>query len=177
MRIGMQALEFWKAVTVDQANLLESVVALLNEHGVKYCVIGGQAVNAYAEPVVSLDLDLAIAVEDMAKVERLFADRFTVKRFPHRLNITMAGSNLRVQLQTDPRYSEFVSRSEVREVLSLKLPMARVEDVLEGKIWAAMDSERRASKRQKDLADIARLIENYPKLRERVRAEVLARLV
>ena len=45
----MQALEFWKTVTVDRANLLESLITLLNEHGVKYCVIDGQAVNAYAE--------------------------------------------------------------------------------------------------------------------------------
>jgi len=50
----MQALEFWKTVTVDHANLLESLIGLLNDHGVKYSVIGGQAVNAYAEPVVSL---------------------------------------------------------------------------------------------------------------------------
>src|SRR6185312_6598996 len=51
----------WKAVTKDHANLLESLIQLLNEHKVKYCVIGGQAINAYAEPVVTLDLDLAIA--------------------------------------------------------------------------------------------------------------------
>jgi hypothetical protein len=32
-------------------------------------VIGGQAVNAYAEPVVTLDLDLAIAIEQIPQVE------------------------------------------------------------------------------------------------------------
>ncbi len=53
---GMQALEFWKTVNVDRANLLESLIQLLNERQVKHCVIGGQAVNAYAEPLVSLDL-------------------------------------------------------------------------------------------------------------------------
>ena|SRR5579864_4832974 len=173
----MQALEFWKTITVDRANLLESLIALLNEHGVKYCVIGGQGVNAYAEPVVSLDLDLAIAVEHMAEAERLLADRFTIKRFPHSLNVSLAGSNLRIQIQTDPRYSEFVSKSATREVLGLQLPVARVEDVLQGKVWAAVDPEGRASKRQEDLADIARLLENYQHLRDQVPAEVLARLV
>jgi len=64
----MQALEFWKTVTVDHANLLESLIGLLHEHKVKYCVIGGQAVNAYAEPVVSPDLDLVIAVEQIPDV-------------------------------------------------------------------------------------------------------------
>ncbi len=67
----MQALEFWKTVTVDHANLLDSLIGLLNEHHVKYCVIGGQAVNAYAEPVVSLDLHLVIATDQLADAEHL----------------------------------------------------------------------------------------------------------
>jgi len=32
-----------------------------------------------------------------------------------------------------------------------------IEDVLQGKLWAVQDTQRRASKRQKDLADIAEL--------------------
>jgi hypothetical protein len=54
----MKALSFWKAVTLDKSNLLEEVFALLQVHGVRFCVIGGQAVNAYVGPLVSLDLDL-----------------------------------------------------------------------------------------------------------------------
>jgi hypothetical protein len=46
------------------------------------------------------------------------------------------------------------------------MPVAHVEDVLQGKIWAAMDESRRASKRQKDLADIQRLIESRTSLAE-----------
>src|SRR5690242_14336668 len=87
---SMQALEFWKIVTVDHANLLESLISLLNQHRIKYCVIGGQGVNAYAEPVVSLDLDLAMAVEQMSEVERLLREHFAVKRFPHSLNASVA---------------------------------------------------------------------------------------
>ena len=152
----MQALEFWKTVTVDHANLLESLIGLLHDHEVKYCVIGGQAVNAYAEPVVSLDLDLVIATEQVPDAERWLAARFEVRRFAHSLNVSARGSGLRVQIQTDPRYATFVDRAIVRDVLDLKLPVAQVEDVLKGKVWAASDGERRASKRQKDLADIAR---------------------
>ena len=40
-----------------------------------------------------------------------------------------------------------------------------------------MDSHRQASKRQKDLADIARLLEKFPDLRDQVPASVLKRLV
>lgn len=59
----------------------------------------------------------------------------------------------------------------------MTLPVASVEDVLQGKIWAVMDPERRGSKRQKDLADIARILEKYPDLRTRVPQEIRARLL
>ena len=174
---AVRALEFWKAVTVDRSNLLESLISLLAEHGIRYCVIDGQAVNAYVEPLVSLDLDLVVAVEQMQQVECLLKEHFQVKRFPHSINVSMPGSNLRVQIQIDPCYFSFVERASPREVLGLTLPVAKLEDLLQGKVWAALEPERRASKRQKDLADIARLIELYPQLRERVPAEVLERLL
>lgn len=173
----MQALAFWKTITVDQSNLLERLIALLSEHKIRYCVIGGQAVNAYAEPVVSLDLDLVVAVDQMGQAESLLKNSFRVERFPHSLNVSLAGSDLRVQIQTDPRYARFVEHATERDVLGLKLPVADLEDVLRGKVWAALDPARRGSKRQKDLADIARLLENYPQLRAQVPPEILSRLV
>jgi hypothetical protein len=173
----MQALTFWKVITVDQANLLEQLLALLAQHRFHYCVIGGQAVNAYVEPLVSLDLDLVVAVEQIAPLETLLEQSFSVKRFPHSLNISLPGSDLRVQIQTDPRYAAFPNRALPRQVLGLTLPVASVEDVLQGKIWAAQDATRRPSKRQKDLADISRLIETYPELRPRIPQEILDRLV
>ena len=173
----MQALQFWKLVTMDKADFIVELTDLLRTEEIKYAVIGGQAVNAYAEPLVSLDLDLAVAIEHLEKVEALLRARFKVQRFPHSLNISQVDSKLRVQVQTDPRYSEFVARAAPRNVLDLTLPVADVRDVLQGKIWAAQDSERRPSKRQKDLADIARLLEAYPELRAMVPDDILSRLV
>ena len=37
----MKALTFWKTVVRDRADLLERLIALLEAHGVRYCVIGG----------------------------------------------------------------------------------------------------------------------------------------
>ncbi|MCJ7729381.1 MAG: hypothetical protein MUO27_05850, partial [Sedimentisphaerales bacterium] len=51
-----------------------------------------------------------------------------------------------------------------RNVLGYTIKVARIEDVLEGKVWAYMDKTRRKSKRQKDLADIFRIVEKYPQL-------------
>lgn len=75
------------------------------------------------------------------------------------------------------RYEGFVSRAADRTVLGITLPVASIEDVLQGKIWAVQDPTRRASKRQKDLADIARLLERRPDLRPQVPAHVRERLI
>jgi hypothetical protein len=172
----MRAAAFWKAVTLDHSNFLESLIALFDEHGIRYCVIGGQAVNAYVEPLVSLDLDLVIAVEQLTQAEELLKARYEVERFSHSLNISAAGSELRVQLQTDPRYFEFVNRATGRDVLGIALPVASLEDVLQGKVWAASDPASRASTCRKDLLDIERIVESYPHLGERVPKDILSRL-
>lgn len=172
----MKALAFWKAVAMDKTGFLEGLIALLAEHRIRYCVIDGQGVNAYAEPLVGLDLVLVVAVDQMDAVEKLLANRFHLEHFPHSLNVSEPGSQLRVQIQTDPRYFDFPARSQEQEVLGLRLPVAAIEDVLNGKIWAAQDSERRASKRRKDLLGIERLIEAHPRLRGQVPRDIIARL-
>ena len=169
----MKALSFWKAVTMDKAGMLEEVFALLRDSGIRFCVIGGQAVNAYVEPLVSLDLDIAVAVAQIDHVRKLAKERFHAEEFPHSLNISSPGSDLRVQIQTDPRYGDFVERALVRDVLGLNLPVAGIEDVLQGKIWAASDPTPRATKRRKDLLDIERILEAYPHLRTRLPEELL----
>lgn len=173
----MDARTFWKAVTVDREEFLDQFLEVLRAGGFRYCLVGGQAVNAYAEPVVSLDLDVVVAADQLEALERALAPRFVVERFEHSLNLSAPRSDLRVQIRTDPRYFAFLDHATPREVLGITVPVARLEDVLQGKIWAALDPTRRPSKRQKDLADIARLLEVAPELRARVPAEVLARLV
>jgi hypothetical protein len=173
----MRALTFWKVITVDQENSLERLIALLEENGIRYCVIGGQAVNAYVEPLVSLDLDLVVAIDQLDQVESLLTDSYRVNRFPHSLNVSLPESDVRVQIQTDPRYASFSERAIQGNILGMELPVASLEDVLRGKVWAVLDPTRRASKRQKDLADIARLLEAYPKLRAQTPEEVLKRLI
>ena len=172
----MKALSFWKAITLDKSNLLDEVFALLQDNGVRFCVIGGQAVNAYVEPLVSLDLDLAVAVDQIDQVRKLMEGHFKTEEFPHSLNVSSAGSNLRVQFQIDPRYGDFVERASIRDVLGLRLPVAAIEDVLQGKIWAAIHPERRGMKRKKDLLDIGRLLESYPALKSRVPEDIVRQL-
>lgn len=154
---------------MDQTDLLGSLVRFLENRKVPFCVIGGQAVNAYVEPLLSLDLEIAVALDDPHSLSQSLGEWFRVTEQP--------GSALRVQIQTDPRYAAFVPSSERRTVLGLAMPVAKLEDVLKGKVWAAMDPQRRGSKRQKDLADIARLLEAYPNLRPQVPESIRNKLI
>jgi hypothetical protein len=172
----MQRRTFLRIVTADHSDLLDRLLTVLREQRARYCVVGGQAVNAYAEAVVSLDLDLVIAVSEVPRILEALGSRFRIERFPHSINVSSEGSDLRVQIQTDERYDAFVERATEHEVLGVRMPVAAIEDVLHGKVWAAGDESRRPSKRQKDLADIARILEVRPDLRSSVPKEILERL-
>lgn len=172
----MQALAFWKEIIMDTSNLLEQFVALLTQHAIRYCVIGGQGVNAYVEPLVSLDLDIVVATDQVDALLKALDERYIIKAFPHSINIEMPGSDLRIQIQTDKRYKSFVDHASRKVVLGLEMTVGSLEDILQGKVWAAQDPSRRGSKRQKDLADIARIIESYPQLRESVPTDILSKI-
>jgi len=64
----------------------------------------------------------------------------------------------------------------VTEILGYRMKVASLGNVLQGKVWACMDETRRRSKRQKDLADISRIIETYPELATKLPRKILDRL-
>ncbi|MBU4184853.1 MAG: hypothetical protein KKI12_12235 [Proteobacteria bacterium] len=156
--------EFLKAVSNGDEDIIQIFLDALSAASVDYCVIGGLAVNAYTEPVVSLDLDIVVAADDIEATCKAVETHFRIERFEHRVNLSSSKSDLRIQLQTDPRYQDFIAGARNQSVLGYEMKVASIEDVLRGKVWACSDEERRKSKRQKDLADILRLIEDYPYL-------------
>jgi len=156
--------EFTRRVLNGKTDVLQVFLDALRAGGFPFCVIGGLAVNAYVDPVVSLDLDIVIIADRIKDLAGALPPGFRLKRFPNSINISAPGADLRIQVQTDPRYQPFVARSKRRSVLGYPMRVAAVEDVLQGKIWAALDDSRRPSKRQKDLADILRLVESRPEL-------------
>src|SRR5438045_772081 len=81
----MRALQFWKAVTMDRSDFLERLLAALEAAKIKFCVIGGVAVNAYAEPVITLDLDVAGALEDGERAENVLSRGSRTGRGPFAL--------------------------------------------------------------------------------------------
>ena len=165
----MTGKEFMKRVSNGEIDILQEILNILKKTGSDYCLINGLAVNAYVEPVVSLDLDVIVAASEIEKICRAAEEKgLKVERFEHSINLTSPKSDLRVQLQTDKRYQSFISRGIFKEVLGYTMKVAAAEDVLQGKIWACLDPKRRKSKKQKDLADIARLIETFPEMERKL---------
>ena len=153
---------FLNSMANGKSDIVQLFLDQLEELKTDYCLIGRLAVNAYAEPVASLDLDLVLAINDVEKLIEHVKNTFEISRFEHSINLQHPDSDLRIQLQTDLRYQSFIAKASVKKVLGYKMKVAALDDVLTGKIWAYSDEERRKSKRQKDLADIMRLVETHP---------------
>lgn len=158
--------EFINSLGKSKEDVLQQLLDLLKEMNVDYCLVGGLAVNAYVEPVVSLDLDLVISASVTDEFLERAREIFKMEEFPHSLNLSTSKSDFRIQIQTDERYQDFISRAREKEVMGYEMKVAAIEDVLQGKVWAYLDEQRRGSKRQKDLADIFRLVEAYPQLKD-----------
>jgi hypothetical protein len=163
----MTGKKFLNSLANGKSDVIQLFLDMLEKLKLDYCVIGGLAVNAYAEPVASLDLDLVLAIGDIEILLRHIEatkEKFSVKKFAHSLILEHPDSDLRIQIQTDEIYQPFIKNGTTKKVLGYEMKVASLEDLLKGKILAYSDEERRKSKRQKDLADIMRLIESYPNL-------------
>jgi len=168
---------FLNRVANGETDIVEVLLSILQQTGSTYCVIGGLGVNAYADPVVSLDLDLVVVSDHISEIRSAAeAKGMKVEEFEHSVNLSISGSDLRIQLQTDSRYQDFLSRCEQRDVLGYTMYVASLQDILCGKVWAYSDEARRKSKRQKDLADIMRLVESHPELRAQLLPGIVSKL-
>jgi len=173
----MTGKKFLNSLANGEIDAVQLLLEMLDECRAAYCVIGGLAVNAYTEPVVSLDLDLVVISDHIATLREIALGRdMKVQEFELSVNLSISGSDLRIQLQSDPRYQEFIERAEYHSVLGYEMSVACLQDVLRGKIWAYSDETRRQSKRQKDLSDIMRLVETHPELKSDLPPDLAERI-
>jgi len=151
---------FINGLSNSSSDIIQKLLSLLESYGINYCLIGGLAVNAYVEPVVASD--------QIVKIREVSQKNFNVEKYPYSINLHAEDSDLRIQIQKDPRYQRFVKGGTIKKVLGYHMKVASLEDVLQRKVWAYSDKDSRKSKRQKDLADISRMIESYPHLIEKL---------
>lgn len=155
---------FFNGLANGKTDILQILIDIIEKEKINYCVIGGLAVNAYVEPVVSLDLDLVVTASDIDRLIEAVSNQFEVKKFPYSINLYTKDSNIRIQIQRDDRYQSFIANASKHDIFGYTMDVASLKDVLQGKIWAFSDEQRRRSKRQKDLADIFRIVESFPEL-------------
>ncbi len=72
--------EFINNIANGQEDIIQKLVDLLEENKIGYCVIGGLGENAYVEPVVSLDLDIVVAINSINKLCQVAEKIFTIKK-------------------------------------------------------------------------------------------------
>jgi hypothetical protein len=161
----MTAKQFYDWQTAGGTDDVMRLVDCLERADVAWCAIGGVAVNHWAaQPMVTQDVDFVVASDAIDRtVTLLEAAGFPSERFDWSINFK-GRSAVSLQLSTESFYKEFPSRAVPADVHGILLRVASLQDTLSGKIKAWSEPARRQSKRLKDLADIARLVEAHPDL-------------
>ena len=165
--------QFYDWQTAGGGGDVSLLVETLERREIPWCMIGGLAVNHWAtEPMATADVDVVIAAERVAEaVKVLKAAGFKSKKFKWSVNL-QGRSKVSVQISTEKVYHEFPGRSVPADIHGILMRVASLTDTLTGKLLAYRDTECRASKRQKDLTDIMRLVEAHPKLQKLLPADV-----
>src|SRR5207248_2851690 len=94
-RIGVEEMtgkEFVRRIANGKKDLLQEFLDILRTNKIPYCIIGGLAVNAYAEPVVSLDLDVVIATAEIHDLLENLPKGFKTRKESHSMNISASFS-------------------------------------------------------------------------------------
>jgi hypothetical protein len=169
--------QFYDWQTAGGGDDVTLLVATLERHEIPWCMIGGLAVNHWAtEPMATADVDVVIAAGRVDEaVKALKTAGFKAKKFKWSVNLT-GRSQVSVQISTEKVYQEFPARSVPADIHGILMRVASLPDTLTGKLLAYRDRERRPSKRQKDLADIARLVEAHPKLKKSLPADIAKKI-
>ncbi|MEO6050775.1 MAG: nucleotidyl transferase AbiEii/AbiGii toxin family protein [Pyrinomonadaceae bacterium] len=169
--------QFYDWQTLGGTDDVMRFVNALEKADIVWCVIGGVAVNHWAEePMVTQDVDFVVAADSTERaVSALKEAGFASEQFEWSINFK-GTSKVCVQLTTEDGYKDFASRGVAADVHGILLRVASLDDTLMGKIRAWSDPTRRQSKRIKDLGDIARLVESHPELWAKLTDELKAQI-
>ncbi len=157
--------QFFDWQTSGGTNDVMRLIDCLERADIAWCAIGGLAVNHWAKnPMVTQDVDIVVAAADVERAIKLLKEAgFHAERFDGSVNFK-GQSALSIQCSTEPFYREFPARAVPADVHGILMRVASLEDTIHGKMRALADPARRQSKRIKDLADIAHLVEAHPQL-------------
>ncbi len=159
--------QFYDWQTLGGTDDVMRFVNALDKDKISWCAINDLSVNYWAtEQVVTQDVDFVVAADSVDQAEKALTEAgFRAETFDWSINFK-GSSKVAIQLTTEDMYRDFASRGIAADVHGILMRVASLDDTMQGKIRAWSDPTRRQSKRLKDLADIARLVESHPQLWE-----------
>ena len=162
--ITMTGKQFYDWQTGGGTNDVMRLVDCLERADVAWCVIGGVAVNHWAEqPMVTQDVDFVVATDAIERTISLLEQAgFGSERFAWSVNFR-GRSAISIQLSTEDFYRDFPSRAVPADVHGILMRVASLEDTLRGKIrpGPTLSGGRARGSR---ISPISRLVEAHPHL-------------
>ncbi len=152
----------------DEFNVIQRVTRVLNEIAVDYMITGSIALNYYATPRMTRDIDIVIELseEDVPKIAKSLNDDFyfdkdtaldTIQNssmFNIIHNKLMVKVDLICRKNTEYRRVEFERRSHV-DIGGISIWTVRIEDLILSKLSWAKDGES-----QRQLTDVVELLKD-----------------
>ncbi len=150
----------------EELQLLRDIVGRLDAAGIAYMLTGSVALNCYAQPRMTRDIDLVVAfhLKDVARIEVVLGQDYYVSSHAAREAVINQGSfnaihqatlikvDFMVRKREDYRLHEFGRRQKLK-VADFEIWVVSKEDLILSKLLWARDSQ---SERQ--LADVENLI-------------------
>jgi Nucleotidyl transferase AbiEii toxin, Type IV TA system len=169
--------QFYDWQTLGGAKDVSRLVAALEEREISWCMIGGLAVNHWAEePMATADVDIVITSDKIEEAtEALKSLGFTEQRFPWSINFK-GESKVFIQISTEEMYLDFPERAMAANVHGILMRVASLEDTLAGKLAVYLEPQGRPTKKLKDILDIGRLVEAHPELLKILPSDIVAKL-
>ncbi|RKY26540.1 MAG: hypothetical protein DRP83_04055 [Planctomycetota bacterium] len=122
--------------------------------------------------MVTQDIDMVVETEAIERTVSLLGQAgFGSERFAWSVNFK-GHSAVSIQLSAEDFYRDYPSRAVPADAHGILMRVASLGDTLRGKIKAWSEPNRRQSRRLKDLADIACLVESPPELWQNLPGEL-----
>lgn len=153
-------------IMTEELQLLRDVVGRLDAAGIEYMLTGSVALNCYAQPRMTRDIDLVVAfhLKDAEHIQEILGQDFYVSEHAAREAVAHQGSfnaihqttlikvDFMVRKQEDYRLHEFARRQRLK-LSDFEVWVVSKEDLILSKLHWALESR---SERQ--LSDVENLI-------------------
>ena len=139
--------------SVNEIDIVRDISGKLEQAGIDYMLTGSMAMNYYAQPRMTRDIDIVVAMgpEDVERLVALFEPEYYVSKKSIRetlaqesiFNLIHHESVIKVDCivhkQSDYRKTEFARRRQVA-ILDFRTCLVSKEDLIISKLWWAKDS-------------------------------------